>query len=191
MADLKVLVTSGDDSKLPGDVQAELTTQRAIHTRPTYIDLRYCRIIPGLTPGIIYDKPTIKKGRYFYLQMFVAYSEILGDLEADFVAEFYAQNVATCQSVKDYCASVEGKLKCDTTWIRITAPVYAAHEGIFVLSGSFHLPKSELFDFCCFKVCFAVFDDKCGRPHCYVYNDDSRLMQITETASDIANLDGE
>ena len=181
MPELKAQVSFGTEANMPEEVRHAADERLAIVRDRTSIDIIFCRVITLPSPTTYYDKPTVKKGKPFYLQMWVRYSELLGDLESNFVAEFYCHNIATCEPVNDYCAAVEGKLKCDTRWIRINIPVTASNEGIFSMSCSFHLPKSELFDYRTTRYYFAVYDDMCDRPGCHIHFPAERIAKIEES----------
>ncbi len=133
---------------------------RSTYPGPIELCIRECKVLDkGYKPARV-----IKHNDYFYLCMDVYYSELLGDLEADYRAEFHVMDLSTCSTVKAYCCSVEGKLHCDTTHARICCKFKCTEKGIFTYAASLYLPHSDLFDFCCFEECFACQPNTCY-PH--------------------------
>ena len=131
---------------------AVLQPYRATYPGPIELAIKRCQV---LDKG---GKPTrmVKAGEPFYLCMDVYYSELLGDLEADFIAEFHVMDLTSCSQVKAYCCSVEAKLKCDTTHTRICCRLHGSEKSVYTYTATIALPNSDLFDFCCFEECFAV-----------------------------------
>ncbi len=140
------------------DVQESIIKPyRSSYPGPIELCIKECRVLDqGGKPARV-----IKEGDPFYLCMDVYYSELLGDLEADFVAEFHVMDLASCDYVKTYCCSVKGKLHCDTTCARICCKFKCTQKGIFTYAASIYLPCSDLFDFCCHEECFACQPDCC------------------------------
>ncbi len=154
MPALEAVVTSS----MTPDVETKIIQpHRATYPGPIEICIKRCQV---LDKG---GKPTrmIKEGDEFYLCMDVYYSELLGDVEAEFIAEFHVLDLATCDVVKVYCCSIKGRLHCDTTCTRICCKFKCTKKGVHTYTATISLPKSDLFDFCCFEECFACSPDLC------------------------------
>jgi hypothetical protein len=149
MASSEAVITAS----LAPDVEASIIgPHRVTYPGPIELCIKKCQVLgAGGKPVRI-----LKEGDDFYLCMDIYYSELLGDLEADFVAEFHVMNLATCGIVKTYCCSVEGKLECDTTKMRVCCKYRGTEKGVFTYTATIALPKSDLFDFCCYEECFGV-----------------------------------
>jgi len=139
-------------TKMQHDVDsAILKPYRASVPGPVELCIKDCKVLDKRGQPV----RVVQHGDEFYLVMDIYHSELLGDLEVDYRAEFHVMNLASCGSVQAYCTTVESKLKCNTTFTRIRAKFQCTERGVFTYAATIYLPHSELFDFCCFEECFA------------------------------------
>jgi len=145
-------------TKLEQDVENTiLRPYRSQVPGPVELCIKNCRVLDKR------NKPArvIQEGDDFYLVMDVYYSELLGDLEVDYRAEFHVMDLASCGSAQVYCCTVESKFRCNTSFASIRCKFPCNQKGIFTYAASIYLPHSELFDFCCYDECFACQPSSC------------------------------
>ncbi|MCI0692590.1 hypothetical protein L0337_11375 [candidate division KSB1 bacterium] len=97
----------------------------------------------------------VKEGEVFNICVDVYYSEMIGDLQPQFIFDVTVIDLSSCGVVKSYCCSVQGQLKCDTTHARFCCQFQCVQKGVFTFAATFSLAQSDLFDYVGFKQCFA------------------------------------
>jgi len=100
----------------------------------------------------------IRKGEKFTIKVWVGHSELLGDLQTDYVANLYCHNIATGGPEASYSKEGQkGNLAVDKTKKKFEFTFDATSVGVFRHYFCIALPKSDLATFIHGPV-FFVFD---------------------------------
>jgi hypothetical protein len=89
----------------------------------------------------------IRKDEEFTIKVWVGHSELLGDLETDYVANLYCHNVATGGVEASYSKEKTGKLDVDQKREKFKFKFKAGAVGVFRHYFCIAFPKSDLATF--------------------------------------------
>ena len=92
----------------------------------------------------------LKKNEKYNICVTVAYNELIGDLEPEFIYNVTVLDLVSCDIIKSLCFSCRDRFRCDTTEARICKEFECNKEGFLSVAMTIALTHSDIFDFQCF-----------------------------------------
>lgn len=134
-----------DDVKIVYSNEADVQTLAEI-PGPLYVEILGLRTVQP-TGSFTYDN-VIKEGETFDILMWVAFRDVLSQLQVNFNAQVNVLNMSTGDHSTSYSFEVNDQLPGGGVRQMMLRQTFTANEeGVFLMSGSLGFPTSRLFDF--------------------------------------------